>query len=283
MIVILSPSKTQDFEHENRTDIYTQPEFMLDTKELLDVIQQKEIDELQEAMQISERLAFLNYNRFQDIQFPFTPEYDRQAIVAFRGDVYEGLDADTLTDEELLYAQSNLRIISGFYGILRPFDLIQPYRLEMKTPLVTPRGKNLYEFWGKFLSDYFNTRYSDGVLINLASQEYSKAVINRYFKIKVITPVFREEQDGELKTVAIYAKKARGKMARYIIQNKIRQPSRLKLYEEDGYKFDAELSSDTEWIFTRQKPEKIEVPKSTELKKRGRKPKQVANQDEDEE
>jgi len=128
MIVIISPSKTQDFENINRTDLQTQPEFMLDTKELLDEIQKKEIDELQKVMGVSERLAFLNYNRFQDIQFPFNPESDRQAIVAFRGDVYEGLDSDTLTDEDLHFAQANLRIISGFYGVLRPLDLIQPYR-----------------------------------------------------------------------------------------------------------------------------------------------------------
>lgn len=281
MIVILSPSKTQDFEHPNRTDIQTQPEFLLDTKELLEEIQKKEIDELQEVMQVSERLAFLNYNRFQDIQFPFNPEYDRQAIIAFRGDVYEGLDSDTLTEEELHFAQANLRIISGFYGVLRPFDLIQPYRLEMKTPLKTPRGGNLYEFWGRFLSDYFNTRYPDDILINLASQEYAKAVINRHFKLKAITPVFKEEKNGELKTVAIYAKKARGKMARYIIQNKIKQPSKLKLFDEEGYKFDAELSSDTEWIFTRPRPKKVVQTESKELKKRGRKPKIETNQEEE--
>ena len=261
MIVILSPSKTQDFEHENRTEIHTQPEFMLDTKELLESIQQKEIDELQQVMQVSERLAFLNYNRFQDI---------------------EGLEADTLTDEELHFAQANLRIISGFYGILRPFDLIQPYRLEMKTPLKTKRGKNLYEFWGKFLTDYFNTRYSDDIIINLASQEYAKAIMNRHFKLKAITPIFKEEQDGELKTVAIYAKRARGKMARYIIQNKIKQPSKLKFFEEEGYKLDEELSSSTEWIFTRPRPEKIEEQKPTEPKKRGRKPKSTTSTGEEE-
>ena len=282
MIVILSPSKTQDFENVNRTDLQTQSEFMLDTKELLEAIQKKEIDELQEVMQVSERLAFLNYNRFQDIQFPFNPEYDRQAIVAFRGDVYEGLDADTLTDEELHFAQIHLRIISGFYGILRPLDLIQPYRLEMKTPLITQRGKNLYEFWGKFLTDYFNTRYPDDIIINLASQEYAKAIINRHFKLKVITPIFKEEKDGELKVVAIYAKRARGKMARYIIQNKIKQPSKLKLFDEEGYKFDEELSSSTEWIFTRPRPAKIEQVESKEPKKRGRKPKSVTSTSEEE-
>jgi hypothetical protein len=279
MIVILSPSKTQDFEHVNRTDIQTHPEFLLDTKELLEEIQKREIDELQEIMQVSERLAFLNYNRFQDIQFPFNPENDRQAIVAFRGDVYEGLDSDTLTDEELHFAQNNLRIVSGFYGVLRPFDLIQPYRLEMKTPLKTTRGKNLYEFWGKFLSDYFNTRYENDILINLASQEYSKAIINRYFKLKTITPLFKEEKNGQLKTVAIYAKRARGVMARYIIQNKIKQPSKLKLFEEEGYKFDAELSTDTEWIFTRPRPAKVEQTEPKVAKKRGRKSKNEMNQD----
>jgi cytoplasmic iron level regulating protein YaaA (DUF328/UPF0246 family) len=273
MIVILSPSKTQDFENPNRTEIHTQPEFLLDTKELLEELQKKEIDELQEIMQVSERLAFLNYNRFQDIQFPFNAEYDRQAIVAFRGDVYEGLDSDTLTDEELHFAQSHLRIISGFYGVLRPFDLIQPYRLEMKTPLKTARGKNLYEFWGRFLTDYFNTRYMDNIIINLASQEYSKAIINRHFKLRAITPFFKEEQDGELKTVAIYAKKARGAMARYIIRNKIKQPSKLKLFEGEGYKFNAELSSDIEWVFTRPRPKKVDQTQPKELQKRGRKPK----------
>lgn len=281
MITILSPSKTQDFENVNRTNAHTQPEFLLDTKELLETIQSKEIDELKEVMQVSERLAFLNYNRFQDIQLPFNPKHDRQAIVAFRGDVYEGLDADTLTDKELYFAQTSLRIISGFYGILRPFDLIQPYRLEMKTPLKTPRGKSLYEFWGSFLSDYFNTRYPNDILVNLASQEYAKVVINRHFKLKSITPVFKEEKNGELKVVAIYAKKARGKMARYIVQNQIKQPYELKSFAEDGYKFDEELSSEAEWIFTRPRPKKIEEAKSTEPKKRGRKPKKVTNQEEE--
>lgn len=281
MVIILSPSKTQDFENINRTDTYTQPEFMLDIKELLEEVQKKELDELQEVMQVSERLAFLNYNRFQDIQFPFTSKYDRQAIIAFRGDVYEGLDSDTLTDEELLFAQNNLRIISGFYGVLRPFDLIQPYRLEMKTPLKTLRGKNLYEFWGKFLTDYFNTRYPEDTLINLASQEYSKAVINKNFKLKTITPIFKEEKNGELKTVAIYAKRARGKMARYIIQNKIKQPSKIKEFEEDGYKFNIELSSDTEWIFARPRPKKIESTETKEPQKRGRKPKTIISQNDE--
>lgn len=282
MIVILSPSKTQDFEHPNRADIQTQPEFMLDTKELLEAIQQKEIEELQEIMQISERLAFLNYNRFQDIQFPFNPKYDRQAIIAFRGDVYEGLDADTLTDEELYFAQASIRIISGFYGILRPLDLIQPYRLEMKTPLSTARGKNLYEFWGKFLTDYFNTRYPNETIINLASQEYAKAIVNRHFKLKIVTPIFKEEKNGKLKTVAIYAKRARGKMARYIIQNKIKQPSRIKLFEEEGYTFNEELSSDREWIFTRPIPPKAEYIAAQEGKKRGRKSKKLTLLDEEE-
>ncbi|WP_338763293.1 peroxide stress protein YaaA [Bernardetia sp. ABR2-2B] len=256
MITILSPSKTQEFDNKNRTKSHTHPEFTLDTKELLDTIQKKDIEELQEVMDISERLAFLNYNRFQDMQFPFNPKYDRQAIVAFRGDVYDGLDSDTLTDEDLYFAQDNLRIISGFYGILRPFDLIQPYRLEMKTALKTSRGKNLYEFWGKFLTDYFNTRYPNETILNLASQEYSKAIFNRHFKLKQIVPLFKEEKDGELKTVAIYAKRARGKMARYIIQNKIKQESKLKSYDEDGYKFNADLSDETEWVFTRPRPEK---------------------------
>ncbi len=281
MIVILSPSKTQDFENINRTDIHTQSEFLLDTKELLDEIQKKELDELQEVMQVSKRLAFLNYNRFQDIQFPFNPDSDRQAIIAFRGDVYEGLDVETLTDDEIMFAQSHLRIISGFYGVLRPLDLIQPYRLEMKTPLKTARGKNLYEFWGKFLTDYFNTRFADTLFINLASNEYSKAVINRHFKLQFITPIFREEKNGNLKTVAIFAKKARGKMARYIIQNKLKQPSKLKLFEEDGYKFNEELSSQTEWIFVRPRPEAIEITKSNEPKKRGRKPKVVIQKEEE--
>lgn len=281
MIVILSPSKTQDFENINRTNIQTQPEFMLDTKELLEAIQKIEVFELQEIMEVSQRLAFLNYNRFQDIQFPFNPEYDRQAIVAFRGDVYEGLDSDTLTDEELYFAQSSLRIISGFYGILRPLDLIQPYRLEMKTSLKTARGKNLYEFWGNFLTDYFNTRYPDDTIINLASQEYAKAIINKNFKLRAITPLFKEEKNGELKTVAIYAKKARGKMARYIIQNKIKHPSKLKLFEEEGYKFDAEVSTDTEWIFTRPRPKKVEQIVAKEPKKRGRKPKEKAHEEEE--
>ena len=256
MIAILSPSKTQDFDHPNRTQIRTQPEFMLDTKELLEELQNKTVEQLQEVMQVSERLAFLNYNRFQDIQFPFTPEYDRQAIIAFRGDVYDGLDVDSLTDDDLYFAHGNLRILSGFYGILRPLDLIQPYRLEMKTPLKTSRGNNLYKFWDKFLTDYFNTRYENEVVVNLASKEYSKAVVNRHFKLEMVTPVFKEEKNGKLKTVAIYAKRARGKMARYIIQNRIKQANKLKAFSEEGYTFDPELSSETEWVFKRPQPKK---------------------------
>ncbi|WP_291725826.1 peroxide stress protein YaaA [Bernardetia sp.] len=274
MITILSPSKTQDFEKPNRTAIHTQPEFVLDSKELLETLQEKTVEELQEVMQVSERLAFLNYNRFQDIQFPFTPEYDRQAIIAFRGDVYDGLDVDSLTEDDLYFAHGNLRILSGFYGILRPLDLIQPYRLEMGTPLKTKRGNSLYKFWDKFLTDYFNTRYQDDVIINLASKEYSKAIVNRHLKLGVITPVFKEEKNGELRTVAIFAKRARGKMARYIVQNRVKQASKLKNFEEDGYHFDSELSSDTEWVFRRVQPKKIDT-------KPIKKSKKVASQEEE--
>lgn len=253
MITLLSPSKTQDFEQENRTDIATQCEFLKDAKQLLEVLQQKSIEELSEEMTISERLSFLVYNMFEDMRFPFTKEDSRQAIVAFKGTVYEGFEVESLSDEDLLFAQQHLRIISGFYGILKPLDLIQPYRLEMKTPLVTARGKNLYQFWGDFLTDHIRFSYPNTPIINLASNEYAKAVIRPSMDNEVVTPVFQDyDKKGRLRTVAVYAKRARGVMARYIIKNKINRPKDIKDFAEEGYHFSSINPKTNEWVFVRE-------------------------------
>ena len=206
--------------------------------------------EVQSLMNVSATIAELNTDRFNKWSLPFSLENAKPAIHAFKGDVYTGMDASSLTEDELNFAQESLSILSGLYGLLRPFDLMQAYRLEMGTKFATKREKNLYEFWGDKITEEINTREKD-TLLNLASNEYFKAVNKKTLRANLITPVFKDEKNGVLKVISFFAKKARGMMARYIIQNHITNVEEIKNFNLGGYAFNQSLSTDKEWVFTR--------------------------------
>lgn len=250
MLTILSPSKTQNFEVKVPAGT-TQPEFLKDAEILMNELRQLSRPDIGDLMKLSEKLASLNYERFQQFDTPFTPQNAKPAVLAFRGDVYDGLDADTLSDADLDFAQQHLRLLSGLYGLLRPLDLIQPYRLEMKTKLANPKGKDLYTFWGTKLAEKINQETD--LLVNLASNEYFKALPKKALQAHVITPQFKEYREGKFKVIALYAKKARGAMARFIIENRIKQPENLRDFRWDGYMFHEELSNERagDFVFTR--------------------------------
>ncbi|MBF0189199.1 MAG: peroxide stress protein YaaA [Magnetococcales bacterium] len=255
MLILLSPAKKLSLEPVDLPAPATQPDFLDQTAELLKTLRPMSPEQLGTLMKISEKLSRLNYDRFQAVTTPFTPENATPALFTFRGDTYTGLDADTLSDEDLLHARTRLAILSGFYGLLRPFDLMQAYRLEMGTRLKTTRGTNLYAFWGSRVTDAINaaTRdHSDRSAINLASNEYVKVVQKRDLDGGMITPTFKEIRDGKARIIGLLAKKARGSMARYAIRNRLETPEPLKEYCEGGYRYREELSSDSEWIFTRE-------------------------------
>ncbi len=257
MLMMLSPSKTLDFQTPPQTEAQTQPAFLDDARALVDRLRGYTPQDLAQLMGIREPLAELNAQRFQQWSPPFTLDNAKQAVLAFKGDVYDGLAAEDLSEDDLRFAQEHLRILSGLYGLLRPLDLIQPYRLEMGTKLPTERGKNLYAFWGDTLAKALDEALAAAeasALVNLASSEYFKAVKTAALSVPVVTPVFKERKNGEHKTVAIYAKKARGLMARYAIVNRISDPDDLKQFDADGYRFTKKLSSEREWVFTRKQP-----------------------------
>ena len=253
MIVVISPSKTLDFSGKSKGE-YTIPDFLENSIELLKVLCKLTVSEIAELMDLSEKLAVLNYRRYHDFSIPFTLENSRQAIYAFKGDVYEGLDAEAFTQEDLKYAQSHLRIISGLYGLLRPLDLIQPYRLEMGIKLSNQNYKNLYEYWGNKITVKLNDLLKSGgnnLLVNLASTEYFKVLNPKLFNARLVTPVFKERKNREYKVIPIFAKKARGLMASYIIKHRVENSDGIKQFREDGYGFNPNLSTETELVFTR--------------------------------
>ena len=253
MIVVISPSKTLDFSGKSKGE-YTIPDFLENSIELLKVLCKLTVSEIAELMDLSEKLAVLNYRRYHDFSIPFTLENSRQAIYAFKGDVYEGLDAEAFTQEDLKYAQSHLRIISGLYGLLRPLDLIQPYRLEMGIKLSNQNYKNLYEYWGNKITVKLNELLKTGgnnLLVNLASTEYFKVLNPKLFNARLVTPVFKERKNREYKVIPISAKKARGFMASYIIKHRVENSDGIKQFREDGYGFNPNLSTETELVFTR--------------------------------
>lgn len=254
MIIVLSPAKTLDFETPPITQDHTQPDFLDDSAELIDRLRTLEPDQIGKLMSISPKLALLNSNRYFAWQRPFTLQNAKQAILAFKGDVYTGLDAGTMTPAELAFAQHHLRILSGLYGVLRPLDLMQPYRLEMGTPFINQRGSNLYEFWDSIITDALNQalqKQNDNILINLASNEYFHAVQPAKLNARIITPVFKDEKNGIYKIISFFAKKARGMMSRYIIHQQLTDPEAIKRFDVAGYRFSADDSSTDEWIFTR--------------------------------
>lgn len=252
MKIIISPAKSLDFESKAATSLHTNPRFLDDSEKLNKKLKTISRNKLGELMSISPVLASLNYERNQEWVSDYNLEKGKQAVYAFTGEAYRGLDVESLEEEKLPFLQENLRIISGLYGILKPLDVILPYRLEMGTRLKVGRDNNLYEFWGDKLAKALNEEMEEGeLLVNLASNEYNKAVLNKALKATVITPVFKDFKNGQLKTIMMFAKKARGMMVRYIVDNQITSAEDLKGFNTDGYGFSAELSSDTEFVFTR--------------------------------
>lgn len=255
MLIVLSPSKTLDFESAPKTKKFTQPELIEDSKTLMTTLKKLKKDDVAKLMSLSDNLAILNYERFQIWKTPFTDKNAKAAMFAFKGDVYEGLNADDFKEMDCTFAQKHLCMLSGLYGVLRALDLIQPYRLEMGTALTTSAGKTLYDFWDEKITQQLN-KYTKAaktdILVNLASQEYFKVVKPKLLKADIITPVFKEHQQGSYKTVGIFAKRARGVMSRFIIKNRLFNVNDIKAFNEEGYSFNDKLSNHSDWVFTRK-------------------------------
>ena len=254
MLALISPAKTLDYESTLPTDTHTLPRLLDQSQQLIDVSRKLSATKIATLMSVSEKIATLNVARFNDWNQDFNFANARQALFAFKGDVYTGLDAYAMADQEIAYAQQHLRMLSGLYGLLRPLDLMMPYRLEMGTKLANPRGHNLYEFWGNIITDLINEDLAEvksELLVNIASDEYYKSVKESKIKADIIKPVFLDQKNGKYKVISFYAKKARGLMARYIIDNKIERAEDLKSFNTDGYYFDAESSLKGELIFKR--------------------------------
>ncbi|WP_085920119.1 peroxide stress protein YaaA [Halomonas sp. CSM-2] len=259
MLSVISPAKTLDFETPSTTRDVSQPDFLTDSQALIDILRDYSPQQISDLMGISDKLAGLNAARFADWQPPFSLENAKPAAQAFQGDVYTGLEADTFSDAENRYAQQHLRILSGLYGLLRPLDLIQPYRLEMGTKLPNPAGKDLYAYWKPTLTtalDAAITESGSKVLVNLASNEYFKAVDARKLDARVITPVFKDEKNGAFKIISFYAKKARGLMSAWIIRQQVNDPDALKDFDVAGYRFDAAASQGDTFVFTRRESDR---------------------------
>nr|WP_299032886.1 peroxide stress protein YaaA [uncultured Tenacibaculum sp.] len=252
MKIIISPAKSLDFESKATTDVYTQPRFLEQSEKLNKKLRTLSRKKLSELMKISDDLASLNYDRNQDWQPPFSLDNAKQAVFAFTGEVYRGIDANSISEDKIPVLQNKLRILSGLYGLLKPLDLIQPYRLEMGTKLKVGRRENLYKFWDTTLAESLNEELEDGeLLINLASTEYFKALPKKTLKVPMITPVFKDFKKGQYKTIMTFAKKARGLMVRYIIDNNVETLEELKGFDIEGYGFSEEMSTETELVFTR--------------------------------
>ena len=254
MLALISPAKTLDYETALPTDSHTLPRLLDQSQQLIDVSRKLSASEIANLMSVSEKIAQLNVERFRDWNAEFDFSNARQALFAFKGDVYTGLDAYHLKDHDIDFAQQHLRMLSGLYGLLRPLDLMMPYRLEMGTKLKNSRGNNLYEFWGSIITDQINQDLAEidaKLLVNLASDEYYKSVNEKKIQAEIIKPVFLDQKNGKYKVISFYAKKARGLMARYLIENKLSQVEQLKAFDSEGYYFDAESSSDKELVFKR--------------------------------
>ncbi|EEY98848.1 hypothetical protein VOA_002676 [Vibrio sp. RC586] len=255
MLIVVSPAKTLDYESPVSTSNFTQPELTEHSAELIQVCRTLSPSDISALMSVSDKIAGLNIARFEQWSETFTLDNARQAIFAFKGDVYTGLEAETLSETELEFAQQHLRMLSGLYGVLRPLDLMQPYRLEMGTKLANERGANLYQFWGNIITEKLNEAIQaqgDNVLVNLASNEYFKAVNPKRLDAKIVTPIFKDAKNGQYKIISFYAKKARGMMARYIIENRIASVKALESFNTAGYYFVAEESTPTELVFKRE-------------------------------
>ena len=258
MLLLLSPAKKLNYSDPVTDVSHSQPQLLPETQMLIDRLKTLSPEEISSLMGLSEQLGFLNYQRFQDWHIPFNQDNARQAIFAFKGDVYQGLSAETFNKKDLVWAQDHIRIISGLYGLLRPLDLIQPYRLEMGTKFENLRGKDLYKFWGSTITDACNKQIKalsekklPPFLINLASNEYFKAITPKNLETSVITPIFKEKRGKEYRVISFFAKRARGQIAAFATKNKLSNINDLKEFRDDDYRFKSELSSADKWVFTR--------------------------------
>ncbi|MEQ6278685.1 peroxide stress protein YaaA [Kluyvera cryocrescens] len=254
MLILISPAKTLDYQSPLATTRYTQPALLEQSQQLIGVARKLSAPQIKALMGISDKLADLNATRFHDWHPDFAPDNARQAILAFKGDVYTGLQAETFSEADFDFAQKHLRMLSGLYGVLRPLDLMQPYRLEMGIRLENPRGKDLYQFWGEEITQTLNAALEaqgDDVVVNLASDEYFRSVKPKALKGQIIKPVFLDEKNGKFKVISFYAKKARGLMSRFIIENRLTKPEQLTGFNTEGYFFDPASSTHDELVFKR--------------------------------
>lgn len=255
MLFLISPAKSLDYDTPPHVATHTQPLFTRQSAQLIDVLKTRTPQQISELMKLSDSLAGLNVARYQAWSPKFTAKNSKQAALAFDGDVYGGLDAKTLGDAQLAWAQDHVCILSGLYGVLRPLDRMQPYRLEMGTPLATPQGKNLYQFWGSQISAYLNERaaaHTTPVIVNLASEEYFKAVDRKTLKARVVSCVFEEYKAGKYKVISFFAKRARGLMVRHAIEKKLSTVRKLESFDVEGYRFDPKVSEPDRLVFRRK-------------------------------
>lgn len=255
MLIVISPAKSLDFDTPSVTTSYTIPEMLRDSEKLAGKLKKMSPKQISNLMSISKDLGELNFQRYQTWHLPFTPENSKQAVMAFNGDVYQGLQADSLTEEQLVLAQTRVRILSGLYGVLKPLDLIQPYRLEMGTKLKYYKSKDLYEFWNPTLTKKIREALSESgsnVLVNLASKEYFRSVDTKKLKAEVVTPDFKDMKNGEYIMISFFAKKARGLMTRFVLDNNITDASDLQAFDYEGYHFNPNLSKPGNPVFTRE-------------------------------
>lgn len=254
MIIVISPAKSLYDHSPVQFERFTQAVFLPEAEKIVSILKKKKPAQLAKLMNISHKLAELNFHRFQEWALPFSPENSWQAVLMFNGDVYQGLKAETFTNIEFETAQQHLRILSGVYGLLKPLDLIQPYRLEMGIHIAIARKKNLYEFWKTKITAKLNEEMNDidqKILINLASNEYFNAIDTKKLKARIITPAFKEYKDGQYQMVSFFAKKARGLMSKFIIQNQISDPEEIKTFDLEGYYYNNQLSKTDNWVYTR--------------------------------
>lgn len=253
MIIVISPAKSLDFETPARTNTFSNPRLLAESEQLIAQLRDLSPTDIQHLMKISPKLADLNFGRFLNFHTPFTVKNAKQAVLAFQGDVYQGLAAESFSTADFAFAQKHLRILSGLYGLLKPLDLIQPYRLEMGSRFENTRGKNLYAFWGELITDLVNEdakKINSNILLNLASNEYFKSIQPKLLGPKVITPVFKDFKNGEHKIISFYAKKARGLMSAFVIQNQLTDVQSIKKFDTEGYYFSHE-EKNNQWVFLR--------------------------------
>ena len=252
-VTVISPAKKLDYSPVEKSLDSTIPSLLEHSNELIKDLKSLNPQEVSSLMSLSDKLGALNYERFQEWETPFTKSNSKQAILAFKGDVYQGLDAESLSETELIWAQKHVRILSGLYGILKPMDLMQPYRLEMGTKFATKRGQNLYDFWNSIITEELNKNFSSDStnLLNLASNEYFKSINVSVLKANVISPVFMDKKNGKYKIISFFAKKARGLMTRYVIKNRIEDITDIQNFEEGGYFFNEAMSEDNKPVFCR--------------------------------